>query len=156
MKTKQRSLSEIWKITLLKKPSRRSAMKSKLSAPKCAACSLTLECSTKVTSTFSRRSNSSSVWLTLPTNQNNSKISTIRKSTKCSTRNPNMENQIRHLTLTTTEIGVLESLLSNPVIGLSNKNRIAFRDYLVDAAHFNKRHEICRTESTTFKFYSHE
>jgi hypothetical protein len=67
-----------------------------------------------------------------------------------------MENQIRHLTLTTTEIGVLESLLSNPVIGLSNENRIAFRDYLVDAAHFNKRHEICRTESTTFKFYSHE
>ena len=73
-----------------------------------------------------------------------------------STPNHNMENQIRHLTLTTTEIGVLESLLSNPVIGLSEKNRIAFRDYLFDAAHFNKRHEICRTESTTFKFYSHE
>jgi hypothetical protein len=92
----------------------------------------------------------------LPKKQNSSKTNTIRKSTKCSTRNLKMENQIRHLTLTTTEIGVLESLLSNPVIGLSDKNRLAFQAYLVDAAHFNKRHEICRTESTTFKFYSHE
>jgi hypothetical protein len=67
-----------------------------------------------------------------------------------------MENQIRHLTLTTTEIGLLESLLANSVIGLSDENRRALRDYLVDAAHFNKRHEICRTEFSTFNFSKSE
>ena len=67
-----------------------------------------------------------------------------------------MNKKIRYLTLDTTEIGVLESLLSNPVIGLSDKNRLAFQAYLVDAAHFNKRYEICRTESTTFNFSKSE
>ena len=67
-----------------------------------------------------------------------------------------MENQTRHLTLTTTEIGVLESLLSNPVIGLSDKNRLAFQAYLVDAAHYNEGGDICRSEFSTFNFSKSE
>jgi hypothetical protein len=67
-----------------------------------------------------------------------------------------MNKKIRYLTLDTTEIGVLESLLSNPVIGLSEKNRVAFRDYLVDSAHYNESGDICRTEFSTFNFSKSE
>lgn len=67
-----------------------------------------------------------------------------------------MNKKIRYLTLDTTEISVLESLLSNPVIGLSEKNRLAFRDYLVDAAHYNEGGDICRSEFSTFNFSKSE
>lgn len=67
-----------------------------------------------------------------------------------------MNKKIRYLTLDTTEIGVLESLLANPVIGLSEKNRLAFREYLVDSAHYNETHDICRSEFSTFNFSKSE
>lgn len=67
-----------------------------------------------------------------------------------------MNKKIRYLTLDTVEIGVLESLLANPVIGLSEKNRLAFREYLIDSAHYNESGDICRSAFSTFNFSKSE
>lgn len=67
-----------------------------------------------------------------------------------------MNKKIRYLTLDTVEIGVLESLLANPVIGLSEKNRLAFREYLIDSAYYNESGDICRSAFSTFNFSKSE
>ena len=63
-----------------------------------------------------------------------------------------MNKKIRYLTLDTTEISVIENLLANPIDGLSHKNRRAFRDYLIDAAYYNEKADIVRSEFSTFNF----
>lgn len=59
---------------------------------------------------------------------------------------------MRYLTLNTTEISVIENLLANPIDGLSHKNRSALRDYLIDAAYYNEKVDIVRSEFSTFNF----